>query len=391
LCQALISCKSNVVQTTEQHTQAEEQLVRLNEGYAQANEQLVEAIENHTQAEELLVQTKEDYAQSMEKHAEDVENMNENPMDFLISNAADRVDEKSSRVESSAKLVAANAKLVVAMEMLVIKCANEIADKKNLIIARANEIADKKNLIIARANEIADKKKLIIAHANEITDKKNLIIAHANEITNNAEKLYNCHIAAKSLLASLSVAGNNAHTVTDKSVVKPSTMGLAESRFDTESKQSPTKFDIVRNPVVMSELDNVDFLCELDTKHMDLVRPFYNYVQDVFRTAVTIDVHDLEYDEKIQVTVKAIMDWHNDGERGDESVLQCLPAVFFIPGHVGQEKAGTQPIANAIVLKMAQILSLGSHITKEQGIEKSEHYSRRFVDSVVTKPVAIRN
>jgi Protein kinase domain len=57
---------------------------------------------------------------------------------------------------------------------------------------------------------------------------------------------------------------------------------------------------------------------------------------------------------------------------------------FFVPGSVGQERDRVQPILYAIMAKMAQLLGLVPHITREQGIPIVENRPRDFADFVGT-------
>jgi hypothetical protein len=66
------------------------------------------------------------------------------------------------------------------------------------------------------------------------------------------------------------------------------------------------------------------------------------------------------------------------------SLKTHLRRQFFIPGCVGQETKGAQPILYAIMAKMTQILGLASHITQEQGVPKIGNRSGHYVDFVVT-------
>ena len=105
---------------------------------------------------------------------------------------------------------------------------------------------------------------------------------------------------------------------------------------------------------------------------------FYEHLKSAFRNASVLEGNEEDYREMIDGTVKGIIGWNVDNPTDKSSTKFCTP------GCESQEKNGVQPILYAIMVTMAQVLGLGSHITKEQWMRREEERRGCFIDFVVT-------
>jgi Protein kinase domain len=224
-------------------------------------------------------------------------------------------------------------------------------------------------LVADKAGRVADKARLVARDASTISDKASLV-------ARDAKAIYTAHCEVKSLLGALRAAGNEATLVTKESRGTRSTISLDKTRFDAKPQSSPSKFDKLCNPSAI-EFSETDFLHTLTSEQKDLLTSFYNDLKLVFEKASMLHGINTQYRRKIKKTVNGIIGW----KAGDR--IELSKTRFYIPGYVGQERDGVQPILYAIMVKMAQVLRLGPQITSEQGIPRVENRRGRYIDFVV--------
>jgi hypothetical protein len=237
-------------------------------------------------------------------------------------------------------------------------------------------VADKAGLIATEAGRVADKAGRVADKAGRVADKAGLIATEAGRVADKAKLISMGHCEVKSLLGALRAAGNEATLVTNESRGTRSTISLDKTRFDAKPQSSPSKFDKLCNPSAM-EFCEIDFLRSLESNHMKSLDQFYKHLKRGFGKAKMLNGNEQKFRLKIEETVNSIIGW-NDG--GPEPSM----TKFYTPGYVGQERDGVQPILYAIMFKMAQVLGLEPHITREQGIPKFENRRGRYIDFVVT-------
>jgi hypothetical protein len=211
-----------------------------------------------------------------------------------------------------------------------------------------------------------------------VTANTSLVYKQAALLHKEALEISKQHFAVENLLTPLSAAGNKTSLVTSAGEGSRSSAILSKTRFGSELRANPRKFDVLSAPPQLKVPDIDFFLHALEVDQLKLLAQFYKHLQYIFEHAKRLEVGDEKYKEKIEHTILAIMEWYN-GKPEDPSTPS-----FFIPGCVGQETKGAQPILYAIMAKMTQILGLASHVTQEQGVPKIGNRSGHYVDFVVT-------
>ena len=212
-------------------------------------------------------------------------------------------------------------------------------------------VADKARLVAINADIVAAQAYSIANKAYRNANKPDLFAVDVQLIYSQAQIIYRGHSEFKSLLSALRADRNQATLLAKENEESSSTHSLDKTRFSSKGRSSPTKFDELCNPPVL-EWDKIDFLHTLTSDQMDFLALFYEHLQRVFRRASMLDGDDVEYQQKIKRTVNWIIGW-NVGE----SMEASSTTEFYIPGSVGQETDGVQPILYAIMVKMAHLLA----------------------------------
>lgn len=227
---------------------------------------------------------------------------------------------------------------------------------------------------------VCDKAQAVIYKAEQVSKEARSIAISAALVLSAVVSVADRHSEAQSLLDAVKAAGNKTSLVTTtESQADSGTKNSQEARFHPEPHQRLSKFDALCKLQVV-ELDKLDFLPILEEKHIESLVPLYEYLKSVFGTASMLHVVDEKYASRIQKTVNGIIEW-NVGDRKASS------KEFFTPGCVAQEREGVQPILYAIMIKIARVLGVGQHITREQRVQKLENRAGRIVDFVVTPSV----
>ena len=303
------------------------------------------------------------------------------------------VEAKEARVEAEKQLAEAETEYAQAnhrwmangqssenVEMLEL-LTMRVADKAGRVADKANAIAEKDKLIAEKIGRIAAITGRIAAETRHIASEGVSIAREAGSIAKDVVKISILHSEVHSLLTSLRIAGNETSLVMSGSGKPRPSLKLDETRFDAEPQACPSKFEHLCELSVL-QLDKTNLLRMLTDEQVKLLTPFCNHLQCVFEKAILLDPKDAKYRQKIELTVKAILGWNVHQSMN----LSTCTTKFYIPGNVGQERNGVQPILHAILVKMAQVLGLRSNGTQEQGMPKFRNRSCRFVDSVVTNP-----